>query len=319
LTLAMRGRTPQSFEGETMLSTATRIIRSNPMRVASAVASDPLDALAALYDRYLAEHDRPIPSPGDVYRAQDDWEERLHDGLGRPWPCPEAEEFWSTSSQVIKELEAHGIRVGPESLKAWNDGDQAFVRALWCFVRHLRPCTVVETGVGHGMTSRLILEALERNGNGRLWSIDRPEKEPELQRELGIAVGDRFRERWTLLEGTSRRRLPALLSRLGHVDLFVHDSLHSEPNVRFELDHVWPAVSPHGVVVVDDIDANWGFHSFTRAFPDEMSLVCEAEPLRPDTRRFNQKGLFGIILKGAHPSKRADRPPRARVAASGSR
>jgi hypothetical protein len=26
-------------------------------------------------------------------------------------------------------------------------------------------------------------------------------------------------------------------------------------------------------------------------------LVCEAEPIRPDLRRFNKKGLFGIILK----------------------
>jgi hypothetical protein len=25
--------------------------------------------------------------------------------------------------------------------------------------------------------------------------------------------------------------------------------------------------------------------------------LCEAEPLRPDLRRFNKKGLFGIILK----------------------
>jgi hypothetical protein len=28
-------------------------------------------------------------------------------------------------------------------------------------------------------------------------------------------------------------------------------------------------------------------------------MICEAEPLRPDLRRFNKKGLFGIILKAA--------------------
>jgi hypothetical protein len=26
-------------------------------------------------------------------------------------------------------------------------------------------------------------------------------------------------------------------------------------------------------------------------------MICEAEPLHPDLRRFNKKGLFGIILK----------------------
>jgi hypothetical protein len=34
-------------------------------------------------------------------------------------------------------------------------------------------------------------------------------------------------------------------------------------------------------------------------------MVCEAEPIRPDLRRFNQKGLFGIILKEPTPEKRS--------------
>ncbi len=29
-------------------------------------------------------------------------------------------------------------------------------------------------------------------------------------------------------------------------------------------------------------------------------MICEAEPLHPDLRRFNNKGLFGIILKPNH-------------------
>jgi hypothetical protein len=48
---------------------------------------------------------------------------------------------------------------------------------------------------------------------------------------------------------------------------------------------------------VDDIDANSGFHSFTEHFIPVNPMVCEAEPVRPDNRRFNQKGLFGVILK----------------------
>jgi hypothetical protein len=87
------------------------------------------------------------------------------------------------------------------------------------------------------------------------------------------------------------------LSQLGEIDLFIHDSLHSERNVRFEIDQAWVALSPKGAIVVDDIDANWGFHSFTQTFPGHKSLICEAEPLHPDLRRFNKKGLFGIILK----------------------
>jgi hypothetical protein len=69
--------------------------------------------------------------------------------------------------------------------------------------------------------------------------------------------------------------------------------------VRFELEQAWPALRPNGAIVVDDVDANNGFRSFTQAFSGHQSLICEAEPLHPDLRRFNQKGLFGIILKRA--------------------
>ena len=159
------------------------------------------------------------------------------------------------------------------------------------------PKKIVETGVAHGVTSRCILEALDRNGDGHLWSIDLPPVDRFWRQQVGAAVGDRYADRWTYISGSSRRRLPALLSQLGQIDLFIHDSLHSERNVRFELDRAWAAIAPKGALVVDDVDANWGFRSFTLTFPGQQSMIGEAEPLRPDLRRFNKKGLFGIILK----------------------
>ena len=49
--------------------------------------------------------------------------------------------------------------------------------------------------------------------------------------------------------------------------------------------------------MVVDVDAIWGFRSFTQTFSGHESMICEAEPLHSDLRRFNKKGLFGIILK----------------------
>lgn len=184
------------------------------------------------------------------------------------------------------------------SFQSWNDGDAGFVRAIWCLIRHTRPSKIVETGVAHGVTSRFILEALARNASGHLWSIDLPPLERSLRKEVGLAVGDRNRDRWSYIKGSSRRKLPALLTQLGQIDIFIHDSLHSERNVRFELDRAWAALRPGGALVVDDVDANWGFRSFTQIVSNYRSLICEAEPLRPDERRFNKKGLFGIVLAG---------------------
>jgi predicted O-methyltransferase YrrM len=183
------------------------------------------------------------------------------------------------------------------SFGPWNDGDAGLVCAIWCLIRHLRAERIVETGVAHGFTSRFILEALESNRAGHLWSIDLPPLDDDLRRQVGIAVPANLSHRWSYIQGSSRRRLPELLSQLGEIDFFVHDSLHTERNVRFELDQVWTRLRPGGAIVVDDIDANWAFHSFHEAHPDHFHLVCEAEPVGPDHRRANGKGLFGIVIK----------------------
>jgi hypothetical protein len=278
-----------------MLGIPLRYVLKHPLIAVTDLAADPLEIWTTIHDGYVAQREQRRPQCR--YEADDNWEQRLHESLGVPWPCNATAEFWDLWSEVINELEAKGIRAGPESFQFWNDGDTALVRAIWCLTRHLRPKKVVETGVAHGVTSRCILEAINRSGGGHLWSIDLPPLERVWRKQVGAAVGDRYSDRWSYIKGSSRRRLPKLLSRLGRIDLFIHDSLHSERNVRFELDRAWAALRPKGAIVVDDVDANWGFQSFTQTFSGHQSLICEAEPLHPDLRRFNKKGLFGIILK----------------------
>lgn len=278
-----------------MLGLPLRYFLKHPVSTAAYLAADPLQIWMTVQDEYAAE--REGSRPKYQYESDNNWEQRLHESLGVPWPCKAASEFWTLWPNVIRELEAKGIRPGPESFQWWNDGDAGFVRAIWCLIRHTRPKKVIETGVAHGVTSRIILEALAANGVGHLWSIDLPPVDKFWRDRVGAAVGNGHADRWSYIEGSSRRRLPELLSRLGEIDLFIHDSLHSERNLRFELDRAWVAMRPNGAFVVDDIDANWGFRSFTQAFSGQHFMICEAEPLHPDLRRFNHKGLFGVILK----------------------
>ena len=274
-------------------------VRRHPLLVLSQIARDPLDAFTALQDEILSRFEDPSAVS---YPVDPDWENNLHRLLGVPPPTHD-DEFWPLWHGVVASLRSRGIKVGPFSFHAWNDGDAGFVRALWRLVRQARPDIVVETGVAHGMTSRFLLEALRRNAAGHLWSIDLPPFNPETRQEVGIAVDDeRLRARWTYIAGTSRRRLPALLAQLQCVDLFIHDSMHSRRNVMFELTLAWQCLSPGGFMVVDDIDANPAFRMFAELHPRHPSLICTAEPLSPDLRRFNQKGLFGIIQKAALPA-----------------
>jgi hypothetical protein len=278
-----------------MLGLPVRYFLKHPVTTVAHLAADPLQVWLTVQDEYAAV--REASRPRCQYGFDPNWEQHLHEHLGAAWPCEAASEFRTLWPGVIKELEAKGIRAGPESFQWWNDGDAGLVRAIWCLVRHSGAKKVVETGVAHGVTSRFVLEALAKNGEGHLWSIDLPPLDEVWRRQVGVAVGGGHAERWSYIEGSSRRRLPELLSQLGQIDLFIHDSLHSERNVRFELERAWAAIRPNGALVVDDVDANWGFRSFTQAFSGQRSIICEAEPLRPDLRRFNQKGLFGVILK----------------------
>ena len=215
----------------------------------------------------------------------------MHEVIGAPWPCPDAEAFRSAWAGAVETMADHGLRVGRQNYGADDDADTALARTMWCLVCHLRPDDVVETGVAHGLSSRVTLEALERNGTGRLWSIDLPAlTASERRAEVGVAVPDRLRQRWAYLEGASRRRLPRLLRELGQIELFCHDSLHSTRNVRWELTTAWRALRPGGMVVVDDVDFNWGFRQFLDAGDDRQPLWCMAD----DGQR-----LFAVARKRA--------------------
>ena len=282
-----------------MASSAVKYFLRHPTRAIATLVSDPIEVWTAWHERYMAHRERPVPP--DLYRPEQGWEARMHGLLGVPWPCAATLDFWALWPAVIGELESKGICVGPESFKGWNDGDAGLVRAIWCLTRHLRPLNVIETGVAHGVTSRFILEALERNGVGHLWSVDHPPLEHELHQQIGLAVGGRYPARWSYIRGLSKRRLPDLISKLNQIDLFIHDSLHSARNVRFEVEAVWSALRPGGAIIVDDIDVNWGFHTFTQLLSGHQAIICESEPVRPDVRRVNKKGLFGIIVKNSTP------------------
>ena len=222
------------------------------------------------------------------YAVIEDWEPVLHKAIDAPWPCQESEHFGQVWDATVSGLAAKGLRVGLASYRGWNDGDPAQAKAIWCLVAHLRPATVVETGVAHGLTSRVILESLHRNGNGHLWSVDLPAVDPALHHEIGMAVPEDLRSRWTYVRGTSRRRLPELVRGLQRVDLFIHDSLHTARNTCFELDTVWPALPPGGAAVVDDIDRNLGFSRFTERVTPEAWVA---------TRHVIGSGLWATAIK----------------------
>jgi predicted O-methyltransferase YrrM len=148
-------------------------------------------------------------------------------------------------------------------------------RKLYRLLRERRPSVCVETGVCNGTSSAIILQALERNGHGRLYSIDFPEFTDSTGefwhpggavipqgKEPGWLVPENLRGRWELTLGRSQDELEPLLDRLGTIDFFLHDSEHSYECMTFEFSAVMPRLRDGGVLVSDDADWNSAFKDF---------------------------------------------------------
>jgi len=157
------------------------------------------------------------------------------------------------------------------TLKGWS-GTWMHVIVCYALVRLLRPELVVETGVAEGSSSRYLLRAMQRNDCGVLHSIDLPngdfddgkfrQRNPLVGGDVGWKVPSNLRDRWNLHLGDARELLPNLLARLGKVDMFIHDSLHSYDHMLFEYSTAWPHLREGGILLSDDIDWNTAFSEF---------------------------------------------------------
>jgi len=223
------------------------------------------------------------------YQVDEAWEEHLHGMLGAAWPCSLGKRADELVTDIGALLETQGLGFGRFTYGCFSDADRSLCRAVWCTVSHARPGIVVETGVAHGVSSRIILEALNQNDHGHLWSIDLPYPiDRRLHAQTGAAVTDACRPRWSYLEGSSSQRLPPLIAQVGHVDVFIHDSLHTAKNTLFEMEQAAMAMTPGGVMLVDDIRMHDGFAAFCRRHPEYEAIIC------PSADRI---GMFGIAVK----------------------
>lgn len=136
---------------------------------------------------------------------------------------------------------------------------------LYLLVRFSRPEFVVETGVANGFSSSFILKALDRNAEGTLHSIDLHYREGlmvPLGKELGWVIPNEIRYRWSLHLGESAKVLPKLLSELGSIDIFFHDSRHTYKTMMSEYEIAWPYLKNGGLLVSDDATSNDAFLDF---------------------------------------------------------
>jgi predicted O-methyltransferase YrrM len=138
---------------------------------------------------------------------------------------------------------------------------------LYFLVRHMKPKTVVETGVAAGFSSQAVLCALRANGEGRLYSSDFPYfriEEPE--KYIGFVVDDDLKAGWTCLVRGDKTNLPNILSEIGGpIDIFHYDSDKSYGGREWAMNLILPRMRKGGAVIMDDLNDNNYFEKFTRS------------------------------------------------------
>ena len=188
------------------------------------------------------------------------------------------------------QLDELGRRHRAQYNPGWVNVDDGLF--LYWLARRLRPRTIVQTGVCNGFSAALLALALARNGDGgQLYAIDLPQvfnhADPAWTRRgvtYGVAIPEGRSSGWLVPEscrdrvhleiGDAADLLPPLLSRLGTIDFFFHDSDHTYDHMAFEFREAKRALRPGGLVVADDIAWNaslwdaadeWGVPAYNHA------------------------------------------------------
>ncbi len=141
--------------------------------------------------------------------------------------------------RITRGPEAPGLELG--RFKVW-----------YAIVRTLKPAKVVETGVHDGLSSAIILRAMERNAAGRLVSIDLPSTDlPPGIAGPGWLVPEFLKSRWRLCLGDARDLLPQVAGTEAPIDIFIHDSDHSPEHMEFEYRTVRPRLASRALILSD--------------------------------------------------------------------
>lgn len=148
---------------------------------------------------------------------------------------------------------------------------------LYFLIRKLKPRVVVETGVAAGESSGYILQALKDNDIGKLYSIDLPFQwyvygdnhtlhldSLPAGKHPGYLIPKYLKRNWELILGNTHEQLPKLLKKLDKIDIFFHDSEHTDKTMLFEYKTAWSYLKKGGFLISDDIDYTNAFTRFNK-------------------------------------------------------
>lgn len=206
------------------------------------------------------------------------WQGILTQILDEVKTIPHSSQVFERKEYIEKYVADLSARYGAHYQAGWVNLEDALF--LYWLVRHLKPKTIVQTGVCNGLSTAFMMLALVKNGpEGRMNVIDLPPifnphdpawtvpdqvygvLIPEGKSSAWI-VPDAYQNRLQVQCGDAKQLLPPLVDQLASIDMFYHDSDHTYEHMMFEFHEVKRKLTPGGLIVGDDISWNasvWDF------------------------------------------------------------
>ena len=152
---------------------------------------------------------------------------------------------------------------------------QGWAYLIYVLIRILKPKIVLETGVFDGLGTSFILKALHKNKQGKLISVDFPARKVipgstdlmpfqtlPLHEKPGWLIPPILRSKWQLQLINTTKGLRDILKKNIELDIFLHDSLHTQSHMLWEMNLVWSKLKKGGIFLIDDIFCNDAFNQF---------------------------------------------------------
>lgn len=156
-----------------------------------------------------------------------------------------------------------------KNIRVGNGMNTLLGKWLYSTVRVLKPEVLVETGIAHGSSSWVILNAINKNKCGKLFSFDLPNMDTNKdynfdggEGSTGWIVPKELKGNWEMILGDAKVKLPEFLKNNQHIDYFFHDSDHSYEHMMFEFETIKPFLKSGGFLSSDDINKNSSFQDF---------------------------------------------------------
>jgi predicted O-methyltransferase YrrM len=165
-------------------------------------------------------------------------------------------------------------------------------RILTTVVRFSRSCRVVELGTAYGISTIFILNALEKQRDARVVTVEGFEPQYSLASATLAPYGDRVECKF----GVVQEILPRLVPALGAVDMLFHDAGHSRADYVRDFELLVPALAPGAVAVFDDI--RYADARFYQSDPQAYEGWCEVVSHPRVRQAVEIDGDVGLLMVG---------------------